>query len=97
MSEEMKKNMVTRKDRRSFRFGNGVRYPSLFEVDIPWKLGKLSTILHISIVNANVPLLIGLPDLKKMEIEIDFKKETLKCNQTGETFQLEKTHSGSGK
>ena len=94
MSEEMKKNMVTRKDKRSFRFGNGVRYPSLYEVDIPFKLGKLETVLKVSIINANVPLLIALPDLEDLEIKIYFHKKTMKSKRTGEVFQLEKTPSG---
>ena len=61
------KSLVTRKERRSFRFGNSVRYPSEYEIDIPFKLGSNETILRTSVINANIPLLIGLPDLEKLK------------------------------
>ena len=37
---ERRERMITRKDNRSFRFGKGVRYPSMYEVDMPFKLGS---------------------------------------------------------
>ena len=79
---------------RFFRFGNSVRYPSKEEVKIPIKLGKLETELHVSIVKASIPLLIGKPDLKRLGFIINFEDETVFITKTFETFALETTLKG---
>ena len=65
LSDEERKSVKKEPEDRFFRFGNSVRYPSKEEVKIPIKLGKLETELHVSIVKASIPLLIGKPDLKR--------------------------------
>ena len=56
---EEERDLVSEEDEeRFFRFGNSVRYPSKKEVTIPIKMGKLESQLHVSIVDASVPLLI---------------------------------------
>ena len=65
----MKRKITTERENR---FCNSVRYPSRKEVSIPQKLGQLKSTLHISVVDANIPLLLGRPDLKKLGLVINY-------------------------
>ena len=47
-----------KEDFRSFRFGNGKKFPSKMEIVIPFQLGGLNTELRVSLVDAHIPLLI---------------------------------------
>ena len=91
---EIKDKIVKNKEKRFFRFGNSVRYPSKQEISIPFKLGQLESILHVSVVDANIPLLLGRPDLKKLGLVINFKNDTVFTTRTLEIFDLEKTTKG---
>ena len=94
LPEEERKEIKQEPENRFFRFGNSVRYPSKQEVKIPLKLGKLETFLHVSIVNASIPLLIGKPDLKRFGFVINFEDETVFITSTFEVFALETTIKG---
>ena len=94
LDKETLKGLVTRKENRSFRFGNSVRYPSEYEVDLPFKIGSIETVLRTSVINANIPLLIWLPDMEKLKFVIDTDKLLLTVKRSGETFELEKTPKG---
>ena len=52
LSEEVKKKITRRPEKRKFRFGNGVLFPSQEQVSIPFELGNLKSILYISVVKA---------------------------------------------
>ena len=91
VDNKTKSMMKTRDEKRNFRFGNSVRYPSLFEVDIPFQLGNLDTDIHVSIIKADIPLLLGLEDMKKLGFVIDCDNKTIFTKRTDETFQLEVT------
>ena len=41
-----------------FRFGNGLRFPSKPEIRRPVKLKNLEFDLYISVIDANIPLLV---------------------------------------
>ena len=71
-SNEEKESFEYYKENRSFRFGNGVRYPSKSGIKIPIVLGKFKYDLYASIVDANIPLLVGSPDMKNMGLSINF-------------------------
>ena len=75
LTKEQKAAVVREKDNRIFRFGNGQRYPSHYRILIPIQLGSLSTNLKVSVVNANVPLLLGNPDMKKLGLKVNFEKD----------------------
>ena len=74
-----------------FRFGNNVHFPSTEEVTIPLNIGKLESTLHVCVVDANIPLLLGRPDMKKLGFIVDFEKDTVKTSITYEVFVLDKT------
>ena len=81
-------------EKRFFHFGNSVRYLSLKEVVIPFRLGKMESKLYISIVNAKIPLLIGKSDLKKFGFIINFEDKTVFTTRTFKTYPLETTKKG---
>ena len=91
---EEQKSIEKHSEERFFRFGNSVRYPSKREVIIPVKLGKLEEKLHVSVVEASIPLLLGKPDLKRFGFVIDFEDETVFITRTHELFPLETTVNG---
>ena len=70
--------------------GSNVRYPSLFEAHIPLIKGKLDSFMRVSIIDANIPLLIGLNDMDKLGFVIDCKNNTITTKRTRETFKLDK-------
>ena len=84
--EERKKKIKYGTEKRFFRFGNSVRYPSKQEISIPIKLGQLESFLHVSVVDANIPLLLGRPDLKKLCLIINFENDTVFTSTLGNIF-----------
>ena len=94
LSEEERSLVSEENEERFFRFGNSIRYPSTKEVTIPIKMGKLESQLHVSVVEASIPLLIGKPDLKKFGFIINFEDETVFTTRTFEMFPLETTVKG---
>ena len=94
LSEDDKKQIEEKEEKRFFRFGNSVRYPSTKEVSVPIKLGKLVSHLNISVVDASIPLLLGKPDLKRLGFVINFEDDTVFTTRTHETFPLETTLKG---
>ena len=93
-SDEENKSIKRYKENRIFRFGNGIRFPSKQQVSVPIKLGKLTTELHVSVVDANIPLLIRNPGMKKLGLTINFEKDKVYTSRTGETFDLGKNEKG---
>ena len=91
LPDEERRKIRRKREDRIFRFGNKVRYPSKEEITIPIKIGKLKSFLHVSVVSANIPLLLGRPDMKKLKFTVNFEKDTVYTAITGETFHLEKT------
>ena len=71
-----------------------MRYPSKREVTLPIRLGKIEEKIHVSIVDASIPLLLGKPELKRFGFVIDFEEETVFISKTHEIIPLETTMSG---
>ena len=93
-SDETKKAIRLRKDERNFRFGDKTLFPSREEVSVPLEMGKLKENIDVSIVEADIPLLIGIPELTELGFVIDVGNKTLTIKKTSETFNLCKTKSG---
>ena len=94
LSPEEQEKIEKHSEERFFRFGNSVRYPSKQAVEIPIKLGSLEAKLHVSLVDASIPLLLGKPDLKQFGFIINFEEETVFTTRTHEIFPLETTVNG---
>ena len=71
------------------------RNPSKQEVALPLKLSKKKrAVLYASIVNANIPLLIGAPDMKRLGLTINFEKDKAYISSTREYFEIKKNGNG---
>ena len=90
LTNKESKELEYRRENRFFRFGNGVRYPSRQEVKLPITLGRLKTVLFVSIVDANIPLLVGAPDLKRLGLTVNFEKDRAYVSKTKEYFNISK-------
>ena len=76
------------KENETFRFGNGPAYISSMGYIIPVTIGKLKTELKISVVEANVPLLLGLDFQQEFGVVIDTGRQTLFIKASGEEFNM---------
>ena len=92
IDKDTKEKIKTTKEKRMFRFGNNVSFPSMKEVSIPLTIGHLESQLHISVIDATIPLLLGRSDMEKLGFIVDFEKNIVKTSRTNETFALEKTN-----
>ena len=90
MTDEEKKGLKWIRENRYFRFGNNVRYPSRAEVILPIALGKSKDIIHVSIVDANIPLLVGAPDLKSLGLTVNFGKDKAYVSKSKEYLEISK-------
>ena len=77
-------------ENETFKFGNGPLYSSKVGHIIPVMIGKLKTELRVSVVEANVPLLLGLDFQKEYGIVIDTGKQTIYIKATDEEFDMSK-------
>ena len=65
-----------------------MRFPSKQEVLLPVTLGRLNTVLQVSIVDADIPLLVGAPDLKRLTLTVNFEKDRAYVAKTKEYFDV---------
>ena len=76
------------KENETFRFGNGPAYISTLVYIIPVTIGKFKTELKISVVTANVPVLLGLDFQKEFGVVIDTGRQTLFIKASGEELNM---------
>ena len=88
LTDKEQNNIVRKRDNRYFKFGNGVRFPSKEEITIPKGLGTLKSSLGISVVDADIPLLIGAPDMKRLGLTVNFEKDKVHISKTGEVLDI---------
>ena len=92
--DHLKKRITEEKENRSFRFGNNLKFPSKKLVTIPIEMGKLKTEVKVSVVDAHIPLLLGLDGMEKLGISIDLEKRIATTSRTNESFKLLRTTNG---
>ena len=90
LTNDERRNLRWKRENRFFRFGSGIRYPSREEVLLPIGLGELKTVLFVSIVEANIPLLVGAPDLKRLRMTVNFEQDQAYISKTKEYFEITK-------
>ena len=90
LSEEKKKYVKYYEDHRTFRFGNNITFPSREIVSIPLDLGKLKTKIYVNIIDANIPVLLGRPEMARLGFVVDLRRKILTLTDTNEVFQLQK-------
>ena len=101
---ESKQDMVTRnREEEYFRFGPSKTYKSSENHEIDVEIGKLKDAIKVSVVEVNIPLLIGLDCQKRWGMVIDVDKDSftgaslvggdwergeLVCLESGKTWVL---------
>ena len=83
---ESKQDMVTRnREDEYFRFGPSMTYKSSENYEIDVEIGKLKDTIKVSVVEANIPLLIGLDCQKRWGMVIDVDKDTIYFKKSKDT------------
>ena len=76
------------KEDETYRFGNGPLYRSKEYYVINVDIGELETELKVSVVEADVPLLLGLDFQRKHGVVLDTGKQTLHIKASNQTFNM---------
>lgn len=94
--EPQEKSKISHEDEKvAFKFGPSKTYFSHKNVKIPLEVKGRVIDITISIVKADVPLLLGNDLLEhQLEAVIDLKKRIFTIGSTGETYHIEKTNTG---
>ena len=82
---------------QNFRFGDGHIYNSNMSHAIDVEIGKLKTTIETSVVDVNIPLLLGMDYLKKLGVVIDTGKEQLHIRKSRESFNIDSSKSNHWK
>ena len=77
------------KENENFKFGPSRVYKSSECYEIEVKIGKLKDKVKVSVVDADIPLLLGLDYQEKWGVVIDIARKELKIRKTNEIFQIE--------
>ena len=73
-----------------FRFGPSHTYKSEENYEIEVNIGDLKDIVKVSVVEANIPLLIGLDCQKRWGMVIDVGENKIHMRKSNETFRIKK-------
>ena len=94
--KEMKgtENLKYNDEKHFFKFGPSSVYEAKQSVELPIKIGNQETCIRVSLVNANVPFLLGKDYLKKWRCKQDYAENTMTFGITGETVKLKETPVG---
>ena len=81
----------------NFKFGDGKVYNSSMSHSINVEVGELKTTLETSVVDANIPLLLGMDYLKKWGVIIDTGKEKIHIRKSNQSFNIDPIKSNHWK
>ena len=76
------------KENEKFRFGPSDVYTSKENYAIEVNIGNLKEMIKVSVVDANIPLLLGLDYQKKWGMIIDLGKDEIYIRKSKETFKI---------
>ena len=77
---------------KSFKFGSGDKFQSLFKAKIPAQIGSNNIFIQTDVVDTQIPLLLSKQAMKLAETEIDFVNDRVKM--LGEEQKVHVTQSG---
>ena len=81
------------KSHEKFTFGDGTSVNSLKRLSLPcWMQGLERGFITTEVVELNIPLLLSKTAMKKSNMMLDFKNDTIICGNT--TIRLRNTTSG---
>ena len=76
------------KEDEQFRFGPSDVYQSEHNYAIEVRIGNMSEIIKVSVVEANIPLLLGLDYQEQWGMIIDIGKRNIHIRKSGENFKI---------
>ena len=86
--------MIKRKyEDENFKFGPSKVYNSNQSHEIEVEVGNLKTRINVSVVNADIPLLLGLDYQEEWGIVMDIEKRELHIKESNETFNIKNSKS----
>ena len=93
LCDEEKDNVHEEPSNEYFTFGDGHSVKSLKRLSIPcWIQGMERGYITTEVVKPKIPLLLSKTSMKKQEMVLDFKNDTIICGN--EVIQLKNTESG---
>ena len=94
-SETQDKNVIIRrhKENENFKFGPSKVYNSKENYEINVNIGKMETTMRVSVVEADIPLLLGLDYQEKWGIVMDIEKRELFIKKSNEVFKIKSSKS----
>ena len=98
ISSKGKDELIRRSfENQSFKFGDGNIYNSNMNHKINVEIGGYKTTINTSVVDVNIPLLLGMDYLKKWGVVIDTGKDELYIRKSKESFKIGSTKSNHWK
>ena len=82
---------------QNFKFGDGNIYNSNLSHEIEVEIGELKTTIETSVVDVNIPLLLGMDYLKKWGVVIDTGRQELYIRKSKESFKIDSSKSNHWK
>ena len=82
---------------QSFKFGDGNIYSSSLSHSIDVEIGDYKTTIETSVIDANIPLLLGMDYLKKWGVVIDTGKDKIQIRKSKESFRIDPSKSNHWK
>ena len=76
-------------ENENFKFGNGQVYTSNKSHEIELEIGEKKTKIWTSVIEADIPLLLGLDYLKLWGVVIDIEKENIFIKEINEYFNID--------
>ena len=84
-------------ENQPFKFGDGKVFHSNMSHEIEVEIGDFKTTLKTSVVDVNIPLLLGMDYLKKWGIVIDTGRQELYIRKSHESFKIDTNKSNHWK
>ena len=88
----MKSTITYAKSTKPFRFGDGRKVHSHQTAVIPAMIGNHKIFIKTDIINADIPLLLSKTAMKRAQIQLNFKNDTITF--LGEEIPLQTTSNG---
>ena len=91
-------NLIRRKaENEKFKFGPSDVYVSKYKYEIKVKIGRLEEFINVSIVEADIPLLLGMDYQNKWGMILDTGRKQIFIEKTQETFNVDTSRTNHWK
>ena len=95
LSDKERENIKVRQGKRNFRFGDGEKLQSMYNVTLPCNIAGIKVDIITDVVKSDIPLLLSKAAMKRARTKLDFETDTvtmlgrklkLKCTSSGHYF-----------